>query len=149
MITQSCGFDNSNSMKIKICQSIDLWEKAWMLLICNPSTLVACMNRFTCSSSWFVWHNSVVTPNLKSLSYIDFLSSLFFSILKLLTFSSFKAELFCLDWVGKLVMVVENRFPVDTTRTLRLLATGYSYTVRLRHNLRQQQLILSLPSLNF
>ena len=82
------------------------------------------MNRFTCSSSWFVWHNSLVTSNRRFLSYFDSLSLLVFSRLKLLTFSSFQPELLCLDWVGKLVLVIESRFPVNTTRTRRLLGTA-------------------------
>jgi len=95
---------------------------------------------FVCSSSRFVWHDSLVTPNLRFLSYIDFLSPLVFSRLKLLTFSSFQYKLFCLDWVGELVLVVEIRFLVDTTRARRLQAT--TTLCACSYNLKQQWTLL-------
>jgi len=99
-----------------------------MLLIYNPSTLVACANEFACSSSWFVRHNSVVTPYITwdFFPILFFPSSLAFSWLKLLTFSSFQSELFGLDWVSELVLIIESKFSVDTARTRRLLTTATS-----------------------
>jgi len=108
-----------------------------MLLVCNPSTPIVWVNEFAVPVhdlfGIIVWR-----PPTWDCSCILFFPILLVLIkLKLLNFSSFILELFCPDWVGELVLVVESRFSVDMTRTRRLLATTTPCACSI--NLRQQK----------
>jgi len=49
-----------------------------MYAICNPSIPIVFLSEFGCSSLRFVKHNSMMNPNLRSLSFIE--SVIYFNI---------------------------------------------------------------------
>ena len=97
-----------------------------MLLICNPSTPIVCVNEFAILVhdlfGILVWW----PPTWDCFHILIFLILLVFSSFNLLNFSFLQPESFGLDWVSELVLAVENKFPVDMIRTHRLLATATS-----------------------